>query len=192
MTIGRDQSSRINPSNKIKVKPNDMDNKISHHKMNNETRMLSSKRLIVFETYTQFHEDALAETPKPKSSELSAGQQVSAKLQSEKRKEVTMTIIPLYTPPKRTLNTRSVAFFRNLFNWSRHSSHLGFYSPPLEHPIGKTDIHLSTTNRTTDDRECVSSDDGEMSNSSLKNVDRVALEDELASYMEEIRQREKR
>lgn len=35
-------------------------------------------------------------------------------------------------------------------------------------------------------------DDGAISNSSLKNVDKYALEDELSAYMAEIRMREKR
>ncbi|XP_031633190.1 neuromedin-K receptor-like isoform X2 [Contarinia nasturtii] len=92
---------------------------------------------------------------------------------------------------------------RSWFSWFRPKRNAAFYSPPLEHPIKGIKINIHTNDNpngcsmdgiqaTVNVDSMSSSNDEEISNSSLQNVDRDALKDELAAYMDEIRAREKR
>lgn len=87
-------------------------------------------------------------------------------------------------------------FFRDLFNWKREKRNIGYYSPPMEHPIGKISIRLNAGDVKGDRRTANARDadgDGDsISNSSLKDVSTAALKDELSTYMEELRLRELR
>lgn len=122
-------------------------------------------------------------------------------ISSDKNNEIRISISCNRTP----LQTKStwLSFMRGIFNWRRDTRNIGYYSPPMEHPIGKISIRLnaddvklhryqqtmstSTINNTKDDDEYDS-----ISNSSLKDASTAALEDELSTYMEELRLRELR
>lgn len=92
-------------------------------------------------------------------------------------------------------------FLDGLLHWRRDSNHFGYYSPPMERPIDKINIRLTTseqndgrhkTNATPKRSMYKEQDDDSISNSSLKDVSADALRDELSSYMEELRLRELR
>lgn len=94
--------------------------------------------------------------------------------------------------------SKFMSFFHNLFKCGHNTRHIGYYSPPLEHPANKINIHLSTGNPPVfeekyDETSLNRNEHGEdISNSSLKDVNAAAIEDELSSYMEELRLRELR
>lgn len=115
--------------------------------------------------------------------------------------------------------TRSTAQpnMRSWFGWFRAKRNSTFYSPPSDHPPKaiKIQIHINE-NPSAVCGECTpetavmvaavaaaaavancvdttsSNDDEDISNSDLQNVDPMAVKDELAAYMDEIRAREKR
>lgn len=130
-------------------------------------------------------------------------------------KKIRLTITPMHVQSRR--GKRNIVYYNKLrrsttqpkilrswFNWFRLQNNAAFYSPPLEHPTKGIEINIQTNDnpnrvRTVVNVGTVSSNDDEddndqdeISNSSLKNVDPAALKDELATYMEEIRAREKR
>lgn len=105
---------------------------------------------------------------------------------------------------------------RSWLGWFRPRRNTAFYSPPFEHPSKSVKIQLHSNEypkgvrnkcnaieaaidtstaviNCVDNNNTSSNDDDEdISNSSLQNVDSMALKDELAAYMDEIRAREKR
>lgn len=123
-------------------------------------------------------------------------------------KKIRLTIAPMHVNSRRTKNTsipnklrRSTAqpISCSWFGWFRPKKNAkAFYSPPLEHPAKRIKIDIHTNDNPNGTHTVVnvdstsSNDDEEISNSSLRNVDRAALKDELAAYMDEIRAREKR
>lgn len=120
--------------------------------------------------------------------------------------KIRLTIAPMQIHSRRTKHAcysklrRSTAQpIRSWFSWFRPKKNAAFYSPPLEHPVKriKIDIHPNDNPNGTHtvvnaDSTSSNDDEEEISNSSLQNVDRAALKDELAAYMDEIRAREKR
>lgn len=125
--------------------------------------------------------------------------------------KIRLTIAPIHVHTKRTKHTchstlrRSTTqpIFRPWFNWFRPKKNAAFYSPPLEHSTNKKGIkiHIDSNESPSRVQAIVNVDsssssneneDEEISNSSLQNVDRASLKDELAAYMDEIRAREKR
>lgn len=99
----------------------------------------------------------------------------------------------------------------NMIFWRKgNTRNVGYYSPPPRDHTLNIDTTLTTIKNTTittkseennvhtidyakeDKIDSESLDDGAISNSSMKNVDKYALEDELSAYMAEIRMREKR
>lgn len=123
--------------------------------------------------------------------------------------KIRLTIAPIHVHTKRTKHTchttlkRSATqpMFRSWFNWFRPKNNAAFYSPPLEHPTSKKGIKINIDSNDNPNRvqavvnvdsSSSSNEDEEISNSSLQNVDRASLKDELAAYMDEIRAREKR
>lgn len=130
-------------------------------------------------------------------------------------KNIRLTITPVHVQSRRGKHnfvcynklrrtTTQPKILRSWFNWFRPQKNAAFYSPPLEHPTKGIKINIQTNDkpnriRTVVNVDTVSSNDDdddndqeEISNSSLKNVDPAALKDELATYMDEIRAREKR
>lgn len=84
-----------------------------------------------------------------------------------------------------------VTFFRRIFNWRSSSRKTGYYSPSIDQSIN--DRGICVASRAFENKfDKVSLDDGDISNSSLKDVDAAALKDELSAYMEELRLREKK
>lgn len=90
-------------------------------------------------------------------------------------------------------------FFRSLFNWRQPERSYGYYSPPPDHPINdskkinfKIDPIIPKQYPSDQDMDFEMLDDGIISNSSMKDLDKAALEDELSAYMAELRMREKR
>lgn len=136
-------------------------------------------------------------------------------LENNNRK-IHLTITPMHmnTTMRRTKTkcynkirrTTKPTLFRSWFNWLKPKKNTAFYSPPLEHPIKNVKINLTNTttanttnainsncNHTIVKMDSMSSNDEEISNSSLQNANnQTALKDELAAYMDEIRAREKR
>lgn len=124
-------------------------------------------------------------------------------------KKIRLTMAPMHTQSHRSTKKhacysklrRSTAqpILRSWFGWFRPKvKNAAFYSPPLEHPTKgiKIQIHINENPNGVHGAVNVdtasSNEDEEISNSSLQNVDQVALKDELAAYMDEIRAREKR
>lgn len=125
-------------------------------------------------------------------------------------KKIRLTITPMHVQSRRSKqnvlcynkprrSTGQPQTLRSLFGWYRPKKNAAFYSPPLEHPIKGIKINIHTNDNPNRIRTAAvnvdsmsSNEDEEISNSSLKNVDRAALKDELAAYMDEIRAREKR
>lgn len=110
-------------------------------------------------------------------------------------------------------DSRWSEWIQNLFRLRNSSRNIGYYSPPMDHPIGKINIRLNTVAAASDTdinkykqpngtqtvgicnnkvKQLYDGDDDSISNSSLKDVSPTALEDELSSYMEELRLRELR
>lgn len=124
------------------------------------------------------------------------------------KRNIHLTITPIQITSRRINVTRhklrrngKILFWRSWLNRYRSEKNPAFYSPPLEHPVKQMRIDLTPSNGlpngnqtfvTTSVDPTPSCDDGEISNSSLNNVDRDALKDELAAYMDEIHAREKR
>lgn len=110
-----------------------------------------------------------------------------------------------------------------LIGWGQKTRNIGYYSPPMEHPIDKISIRLDAcANDSKDDvghslvannhskskghvefaTESIQYSDDDhhdgggdadfISNSSLKDCNAIALEDELSTYMNELRLRELR
>lgn len=98
------------------------------------------------------------------------------------------------TNVKSKSRSRLVKFFENLFNWRRQSRNIGYYSPPLGQNVDdcKGGYRVEQDYGFDEQLDTTSMDDGAISNSSLKDVDKFALEDELSAYMKELRMREKR
>lgn len=98
------------------------------------------------------------------------------------------------TNVKSKSRSRLVKFFENLFNWRRQTRNIGYYSPPLGHNVdeSKNGYRVEQDYAFDEQLDTTSMDDGAISNSSLKDVDKFALEDELSAYMKELRMREKR
>lgn len=98
------------------------------------------------------------------------------------------------TNVKSKSRSRFVKFFENLFNWRRQSRNIGYYSPPLGQNVDecKGGYRVEQDYGFDEQLDTTSMDDGAISNSSLKDVDKFALEDELSAYMKELRMREKR
>lgn len=123
-------------------------------------------------------------------------------------KKIRLTITPMHVQLRR--NKKNVCYnklrrsttqpqiLRSWFSWFRPKKNAAFYSPPLEHPTKGIKINIHTNDNPNGIQTAVnvdsmsSNEDEEISNSSLKNVDRAALKDELDIYMDEIRAREKR
>lgn len=97
------------------------------------------------------------------------------------------------TNVKSKTRSRLVKFFVNLFNWRQQSRNIGYYSPPLGNNVEECKSGYRVQDYGFDEQlDTTSMDDGAISNSSLKDVDKFALEDELSAYMKELRMREKR
>lgn len=98
------------------------------------------------------------------------------------------------TNVKSKSRSRFIKFFENLFNWRRQSRNIGYYSPPLGNNVDecKGGYRVEPDYGFDEQLDTISMDDGAISNSSLKDVDKYALEDELSAYMTELRMREKR
>lgn len=129
-------------------------------------------------------------------------------------KKIRLNMAPIQTQPIYARRTKRQCYsklrrsttqpiLRPWFGWFRPTTkkNAAFYSPPMEHPTNgmKIQIHINENpngNAAVTTALCVdttsSNDDEEISNSSLQNVDQMALKDELAAYMDEIRAREKR
>lgn len=117
---------------------------------------------------------------------------------------LTSTISATTTPHSSNIVMKPIAFIRSLFVSLRQSkSRPGFYSPTRDPtPIGKMALQLSANDDNVNAydvanikrKEQLSSDeDGDtITNSSMKHVDKNALEDELSAYMQELHEREKR
>lgn len=120
--------------------------------------------------------------------------------------------------------SRTSQMLGGLFGWRQNTRNIGYYSPPMEHPIDKISIrldkcatdandvaghslatksdwskakgHVAFATEANDNIEYnggVDSDGADsISNSSLKDCNAVALEDELSTYMKELRLRESR
>lgn len=122
--------------------------------------------------------------------------------------------------------SRLSQMFGGLFGWRQNTRNVGYYSPPMEHPIDKISIRLNTCAIDANDTAGHSltanihskskghvgfaaksikfgdeNDNGNgrdmgdadsISNSSLKDCNNTALEDELSTYMKELRLRELR
>lgn len=119
--------------------------------------------------------------------------------------------------------SRFSQIFGGLVGWRQNTRNIGYYSPPMEHPIDKISIRLDTCGNDSNDDAgqslaannhnnskghvkfatdpIKSSDEGtagdndeadSISNSSLKDCNAIALEDELSTYMKELRLRELR
>lgn len=118
--------------------------------------------------------------------------------------------------------SRMSQMFHGLFSWRQNIRNVGYYSPPMEHPIDKISIRLDTCgiesnddaghsfvannntkskahiqslirpSRNGDDNDGDENDIDSISNSSLKDCNATALEDELTMYMNELKLRELR
>lgn len=118
-------------------------------------------------------------------------------------------------------STAQPALLRSWFGWFRPKRNATFHSPPLDHPTKCMKVQMdvnenpnglhtnyyraahettadvptsasATAANFTDNNNLSSNDDEDISNSSLRNIDPMALKDELAAYMDEIRAREKK
>lgn len=94
-----------------------------------------------------------------------------------------------------------VKWFHSVFKFGRHSSqNNGYRSPPDQRENVTTKKSNFQMDNEADDNvtrfigetATIDADDGIISNSSLKDSDKYALEDELTAYMAELRLREKR
>lgn len=113
--------------------------------------------------------------------------------------------------------SRASQMLGGLFGWRQNTRNIGYYSPPMEHPIDKISIRLNTcaiaSNHdaghsvaatilsqpkghvefaATPMRNDSDDDADSISNSSMKDCNATALEDELSTYMKELRLRELR
>lgn len=123
----------------------------------------------------------------------------------KRKEEIKISIGP--TPNPVGHSSRLLRFIRGIFHWRTTGSSQpagGYYSSASDGTDGMNGVRGGTGtgagNTSSSGKRCRSplnradaialdDDDGDISNSSLKDVDTAALEDELSSYMEELRNR---
>lgn len=107
-----------------------------------------------------------------------------------KRKELKINTIPLSMSAKQVRQSATASFLRSVLLWFRPSTiNLGYYSPVDKGNNIQFNVKECNAMETN---HCISINENDGNESSMKNVERSALEDELTTYMEEIRQREQR
>lgn len=125
-----------------------------------------------------------------------AGECINVKY--KRKEEITISIGPNQNPAENS--SRLLRFIRGIFYWrsNRPQPAGGYYSSTRNGTDGKNGVRGSNNTGkrcrsplSRADAISIDDDDGDISNSSLKDVDTDALKDELSSYMEELRNRER-
>lgn len=219
MTLSRGQSLKVQSPNQFKLKSNfnSKNNAIIQYKQSAELpidsiekttngNILYKQRTIAEQNLcgSEKNSDALnygKGSMSPGEHQIQSTDMLSLAPNIEtNNKNIRLTIAPMHVNSRRTniacynklRRSTTQPILRSWFNWFHPKKNVAFYSPPSEHPTNGLKINIHTNDNPNGVHTVVNvhsmslNDDEEISNSSLQNVD------ELASYMDEIRAREKR